>query len=291
MAEPRFAVLTAARNEAAYLGYTLLSVARQTLRPTLWVIVDDGSDDDTWLLTRAAATRYPWIRPLRRPASGGRDTGAGVVAALTFGLSRLRLADYDFLFILDADILLGPHYYEAILAKFARMPRLGVATGTVWDFKESRLFPIRGQQFGMIGALKGWRRQCFEELGGLAPGEGWEGIDSLQALRRGWEAVTFPDPELRALHLKPRAHGWRRHGRALHFAGASPLWVLASGLYHLASRPYVQAGVEIWLGYLQAWRAGEPQYDAPEFRDFQRRWHLRRLWDLLPARHDPAARS
>jgi glycosyltransferase involved in cell wall biosynthesis len=277
MTEPRFAVLTAARNEAAYLGYTLLSVARQTLRPTLWLIVDDGSQDDTFLLARAAATRHPWIRPLRRPASGGRDTGAGVVAALTFGLSRLRLADYDFLFILDADILLGPRYYEAILAKFARMPRLGVATGTVRDLRDGRLIPLRGQRFGMIGALKGWRRACLEEIGGLAPGEGWEGIDSLQALRRGWQAVTFPDPELVALHLKPRAHGWRRHGQALYFAGARPLWVGASICYHLGSRPCLRAGLEILLGYLAAWRQGAPRFADPEFLAFQRRWHRRRL--------------
>jgi len=291
MSEPRYAIVTAARDEAGVVGYTLASVARQSVPPALWLIVDDGSTDDTWEWIQAGAHTRPWILPLRRPRGGTRDTGAGVVAALTFGLSRLRLADYDFLFVLDADMVVGPRYYETILEKFRTRPRLGVAAGTVWERRQGRLEPMRGQQFGMIGALKGWRRQCLEELGGLAPGEGWEGIDSLEAMRRGWEAVTFPDPELRALHLKPRAQGWRRHGRALHFAGASPLWVLASGLYHLASRPYVQAGVEIWLGYLRARRAGEPQYDAPGFRDFQRRWHLRRLWSLLPARHDPAARS
>lgn len=280
MPEPRYAIVTAARDEAATLGYTLLSVARQTVRPALWVMVDDGSTDDTGEWMRAAARRHPWILPVSRAREGPRDTGSRLVETLTFGFSRLRLAEYDFLFVLDADILLGPRYYEIILEKFRTRPRLGVATGTVWDLVEGRAVPERGQQFGMVGALKGWRRQCFEELGGLPPGEGWEGIDSLEAMRRGWRAVTFLEPELRALHLKPRAHRWQRQGRALYFAGASPWWVLASSLYHLASRPYVRAGVEICRGYLQAWREGAPRYEAPGFRAFQRRWHRQRLLGL-----------
>lgn len=280
MSEPRFAIITAARDEAATLGFTLVSVARQTVPPARWVIVDDGSTDDTGLLIQAAVRKQPWLLPVSRPLAGPRDTGSRLVAALTFGFSQLDLAAYDFLFVLDADILLGPRYYEIILEKFRARPRLGVATGTVWDYHSGWVVPMRGQQFAMIGALKGWRRECFEELGGLAPGEGWEGIDSLQALRRGWQAETFPDPELRTLHLKPRARGWRRQGRALYFAGASPLWVLASSLYHLASRPYGRAGVEIWLGYLHAWRQKAPRYDGPGFREFQRRWHLRRLLHL-----------
>ncbi len=280
MPEPRYAIVTAARDEAATLGFTLVSVARQTVPPALWVLVNDGSADDTGEWMRAAARRHPWILPVSRPREGPRDTGSRLVAALSCGFSRLHVADYDFLFVLDADIILGPRYYEMILDKFRTRPRLGVATGTVWEFHAGRWAPMRGQQFGMIGALKGWRRECFEDLGGLAPGEGWEGIDSLKALWRGWQAVTFPDPELGALHLKPRAKGWRRHGRALYFAGASPLWVLASSLYHLASRPYLRPGLEILLGYLQARRERAPRYEDPGFREFQRRWHLRRLLRL-----------
>ncbi len=277
MSEPCFVVVTAARNEAAFLGRTILSVAGQTARPAQWVIVDDGSTDRTLALAQEAARRHPWITPVHRPDRGFRDSGAGVVAAITYGLERVSVPDYAYLFNLDADIVLGPRYFAGILEKFAAHPRLGVAAGEVWDLVNGRLVPMRGQQFAMIGAVKGWRRACFEAVGGLAPGEGWEGIDSLQALRRGWEAVTFPDPELRAMHLKPRADGWLRHGRALHFAGAHPLWVLASAAYHLRSRPLFLAGLDILRGYARAWLAGSPRFEDPAFRAFQRRWQLERL--------------
>lgn len=277
MSEPRFVVVTAARNEAAFLGRTIASVADQTALPAQWIIVDDGSTDQTLALAQAAAPTYPWIKAVHRQNRGFRDSGAGVVAAISFGLDQISVPDYAFLFNIDADMVLGPRYFAGILAKFAANPRLGVAAGEVWDRLDSRLVQMRGQQFAMIGAVKGWRRQCFEELGGLAPGEGWEGIDSLKALMRGWEAVTFPDPELRAIHLKPRAHGWLRHGQALYFAGAHPLWVLASAAYHLKSRPPFLAGWRILKGYLKAWLAGGPRYQDPAFRAFQRRWHLQRF--------------
>jgi glycosyltransferase involved in cell wall biosynthesis len=277
MSEPCFVVVTAARDEADHIGYTLASVAGQTLAPAQWVIVDDGSTDDTAALALAAARSRPWITVVRRQPGGGRDTGAGVVAAITQGLAQVKVPDYAYLFNLDADILLGPRYFAGILEKFAQNPRLGAAAGELYDLEDGRPRRTRSQRFAMVGALKGWRRECFEEVGGLAPGEGWEAIDSLRAMMRGWQAATFAEPHLWALHLKPRHRGWLRHGRALYFAGAHPWWVLASACYHLKSRPRLRAAGEILTGYLAARLSGAPRYQDPEFAAFQRRFHLQRL--------------
>src|SRR5687767_9721328 len=41
----RYVLITPCRDEAKYARRTLDSVAAQTVRPALWVIVDDGSTD------------------------------------------------------------------------------------------------------------------------------------------------------------------------------------------------------------------------------------------------------
>ena len=43
----RYCLITPCRDEAEYARLTIESVAKQTLPPTLWVIVDDGSTDGT----------------------------------------------------------------------------------------------------------------------------------------------------------------------------------------------------------------------------------------------------
>jgi glycosyltransferase involved in cell wall biosynthesis len=42
-----YALISPCRNEAAYMRQTLDSVIGQTVRPAKWVIVDDGSTDET----------------------------------------------------------------------------------------------------------------------------------------------------------------------------------------------------------------------------------------------------
>jgi hypothetical protein len=43
----QYALITAARNEAAFIRLTIESVISQTIRPAKWVIVSDGSTDAT----------------------------------------------------------------------------------------------------------------------------------------------------------------------------------------------------------------------------------------------------
>ena len=43
----RYVLISPCRDEAAYMRRTLESVAAQTVPPARWVVVDDGSTDET----------------------------------------------------------------------------------------------------------------------------------------------------------------------------------------------------------------------------------------------------
>ena len=43
----RYCLITPCRDEAKYARVTLDSILNQTIKPALWVIVDDGSKDET----------------------------------------------------------------------------------------------------------------------------------------------------------------------------------------------------------------------------------------------------
>ena len=69
---PSFLIISPCRNEAAYMRRTLDSMVAQTLKPTLWVIVDDGSTDETPAILAEYADQHDWIRVVPKPDRGHR---------------------------------------------------------------------------------------------------------------------------------------------------------------------------------------------------------------------------
>ena len=70
---PSYVLITAARNEAAYIEKTIESVVAQTLMPKKWVIVSDGSTDDTDTIVLRYAAKHELIQVERVGSNSSRD--------------------------------------------------------------------------------------------------------------------------------------------------------------------------------------------------------------------------
>ncbi|MGH9507517.1 MAG: glycosyltransferase, partial [Terriglobales bacterium] len=101
----------------------------QTVLPLRWVIVDDGSGDDTAAIVERYLPGRPWMELVRRPARKQRHFGAKA-EAVNAGLARMAGLEYEIFGNLDADTSFGPDHFEFLLSRFQANPRLGVA-GTV----------------------------------------------------------------------------------------------------------------------------------------------------------------
>src|SRR5262245_30603936 len=106
----RYVAISPCRNEAQYLRRTLDSVLAQSEPPALWVIVDDGSTDQTPAILNEYAALHPSIRIVRRADRGRRAVGPGVIEAFYAGLETVDLGAFDFLCKLDLDLDLPPRY-------------------------------------------------------------------------------------------------------------------------------------------------------------------------------------
>lgn len=84
-----YIVITPVRNEESRFPQTIASMVAQTVRPSLWVIVNDGSTDATGELADQAARQHPWIRVVHRPDRGFRKQGGGVIEAFYDGYALL----------------------------------------------------------------------------------------------------------------------------------------------------------------------------------------------------------
>lgn len=285
MSDQSYVVISPCRNEAAYMRRTLDSMVAQTLRPTLWVIVDDGSTDETPAILAEYAAAYPWIKVVSKPDRGHRAVGPGVVEAFYFGLDTIDRGQFAYLCKLDLDLDLPTGYFAGLVERMESNPRIGTCSGK--PYFRDRSGALQSEKCGdemSVGMSKFFRRACFEEIGGFVREVMWDAIDCHKARQLGWIAVSWDDPELRFEHLRPMGSsqssiftGRRRHGFGQYYMGSDPLYFLATAIFRMAHPPYVLGGLAMIQGYASAWVSGAARHDDADLRRLIRAYQRRAL--------------
>ncbi len=264
---------------------TLDSMIAQSMLPDLWVIVDDGSTDQTSTILSEYSTRYEWIRVVTRADRGHRAVGPGVIEAFYEGLETIDLEQYEYVCKLDLDLRLPQRYFEGLINRMEHNPRIATCSGKAYiELPDGSLSSERHGDENSIGASKFYRVSSFNALGGFVREVMWDGIDGHRCRMRGWIACSWDDEDLRFVHLRPMGSsqqsifvGRMRHGYGQYFMGTGLLWMLATAAYRVTEKPYIIGGLFILWGWLKASLQGLPRYEEPGFRDFLRRYQLRAL--------------
>ena len=280
-----YVLITPCRDEAAYLPTTIDSVARQSVLPAKWVIVDDGSTDDTPRILAEAAAKYPFIQVVRREDRGERSVGPGVIEAFYAGLQSIDLDDYDYVCKFDGDLELSPLYFQRVMEQFEADPWLGTLSGKLFLRYGDNLVHERCGDENSVGPAKFYRVECFRDIGGFVRQVSWDGIDGHMCRMKGWIASSVDDDEdLWIIHLRRMGSsqksfwtGRLRWGRGKYFMGSALYYVLAVSAYRMFERPFVLSGVGILIGYLKAMFAREPGFDDEAYLRYFRRFELRSL--------------
>jgi len=282
----RLLVISPCRDEVRYARAAIESVAAQSLLPTRWVIVDDGSTDGTTAILEEAAARLGFVRLVRREDRGRRNVGPGVVDAFYAGLAGEELDEYAFVAKLDLDLELPPDYFRILVDRMLAEPRLGTCSGKPYGRRPSGELELEpcGDEMS-VGMTKLWRTACFRQIGGLVREVMWDGIDCHRARMLGWKVRSWDEPQLRFVHARPEGSSQRgiltgrvRHGRGQYFMGTGPLYMGASAVYRMFARPFAIGGLAMAWGWWHAWLTRQPRYEAPGFRQFLRRYQLACLW-------------
>lgn len=292
----RLLLLTPARDESKHLDRVAGAVKAQTRRPDLWVIVDDGSVDDTPRLLDALAATTDFVKILEAPRSApdGRDglALASEARAFNWALRSVDLGDFTHIGKLDADVELPRDYFERLLAHFAAHSRLGISGGALLERgrKGWERTPVPDNH--VRGALKLYSRSCFEAIGGIEERLAWDTIDETYARMNGYEAHSLPD--LTAKHLRPVAtaqgalRGRARHGQCAYILRYPAWWVAMRSLKVARARPVGLTGLAFLYGYLRSRFTHADRVEDEQFRRFVVRELLARIRRALsPLSHEP----
>jgi len=204
----RIYIVIPAHNEEAHLAQTLKSLVAQTRLPDRIVIVDDRSTDSTSAIIKNFSDKYPFIQSAVTTIAESQKAethqpGSKVIRAFKVGFDKLD-DQYDLVCKFDADLIFPENYLEKLEDIFSRSPHCGMAGGfcAILENGHWEIERLTGRDH-IRGALKCYRKACFQDIGGLKTAMGWDTADEILARYHGWSIETNRD--LIVKHLKPTA--------------------------------------------------------------------------------------
>lgn len=281
-----YLIISPCRNEEQYMRQTLDSVVNQTVKPKKWIIVDDGSTDATPEILNEYAQKHDFIQIVKRKNRGHRSVGPGVIEAFYEGYNNINIDDYDYICKLDLDLDLPLAYFQILIEKMEKEPRLGTYSGKpyfIHDKTKKLVAEVCGDE-SSVGMTKFYRVQCFKQIGGFVKQVMWDGIDSHRCRLLGWISASEDDPRIRFTHLRPMGSSQKsiitgrvRHGFGQYFMGTSFIYMFASVVFRLNKKPYVMGSLATLWGYIKSAFTRVERLDDPKMIKLMRRFQ----WSCL----------
>ena len=281
-----FILISAVYNEEEFIEQLIESVIFQTVRPKKWIIVDDGSTDNTGEIIKRYAEQHDFILYHRLERSNVKSYYHSKTKAFLAGYEKIKHIEHSFVASLDADITLEPTYYNDVLREFGYNPRLGIASGIFIDSVNGRLQRVVTDSNSTPGGLQVFRRECYESIGGYMPLRygGEDALANIMARMHGWQTTSFP--EYKTIHHRPIGvrggtgilRGKFLQGLAEYHLWTHPMFMLPKSLRRMfIERPYLSGSAARLLGFFEGYLRGEKRDIPEEVKNFIRKEQIKRL--------------
>lgn len=286
----KFVIITPVRNEDQYISTTMKSMITQTLLPLEWIIVNDGSTDNTENIINDLMKGKSFIKYIGLKDRGWRKPGKGVIESFYEGFTKIETKNYDILAKFDGDLEFPPYTLEKISTAFSKDPKLGITGGTRYERKRKDQFlhKVLVPKGFVGGPFKFYRRECFEDINGLIRRAGWDGVDIIKANMMGWRTGELES--LKIIHLKPTgtAEGEglmkanEKDGDINYYMGGYVWYFLLRVLGRSLEGRSAKIGYYMIRGYLKSWYINEKR-ESMEFRRHLKRIQIKNIvfWSRL----------
>ena len=283
----KYVIITPAHNEEAYIRFTLDSVVAQTVKPTQWVIVDDGSTDRTRDIVQYYANQFGWIKIfVNQAGEGTREGGSKVVKAFLQGYYALGVVNFDFVAKLDADLTLPNNYFEEVGKAFQSDSTIGLCGGYISELSNGAWKKHKTASYHLRGASKAYRKKCFDQIGRLPVTLNWDFIDEMKAMSLGW-SIRILDLQIKhhrrtSTLINRGLHSSFMMGKQYYKDGYDFfLAICRSVTFGLRTKPYIITSIWFMFGFLyNCWARPEKEVD-PSLEAFIKKFQYARIRKAL----------
>ncbi|MDG6219072.1 MAG: glycosyltransferase family 2 protein [Candidatus Thermoplasmatota archaeon] len=283
MVDRRYILVTPCKNEEASLPKLAESIVNQTLLPELWVIVDDGSTDQTSNIITNLSSKYEWIHCLKLNEKP-RDLGIHISYVYRSGFEYAfdycdkKSIVYSYIGVVDADINFEENYFQLLIHEFENNSHLGICSGHVGNIVNGKLLWSDFREDLPTGGARLWSKACFLDTGGYLLTCSPDAVSNIKAKIRKWDTKQFY--HIKAISTRPYSGaqgqwaGYKRLGSNNYFVGFTPLHALLKGLTMLYSiKSYHKCGIGFAYicGYFEDYIKNNPRInDEDVFKYYQR---------------------
>lgn len=271
-------VVTPLKNEEKNLPGLIKSIANQSIKPILWVMVDDGSEDSSFKIITEAKNLYPWIYCIKLDKSE-RDLGYhySIVCAkgfeYAFNLCKKNNIEYEYIALVDADMILPQNYFEFIIDKFLQDPELGIASGGTVIFDNNKKIKLNLREDIPDGGQRVWSKKCFVNTGGFPIGLASDSVSNVIAKLNGWKVKRFEEIDAFQTRMTSSAEGlwkgWKWKGKAAYFLYTPLIYIILKSIKYTFKRPYY-LGIAFSIGYFNSWISRDKQIIDRNLRRYYR---------------------
>jgi glycosyltransferase involved in cell wall biosynthesis len=259
-------------------------LVEQSVLPSKIVVVNDNSTDRTAEIVKGFSEKYAWIALVNKTSDSIHLPGSKVIQAFQKGLETLD-DEYDFIVKADADLIFPNNYFETIISHFKSDDKIGMVGGFAYIEKNGDwILENLTDKDHIRGAFKAYRKECFQQIGGLKPSMGWDTVDELFCKFYNWKVVT--DETLKVKHLKPTGTNYNKaarykQGEAFYTLGYG-FWITAIASAKLAMmKKNPLLFIDYINGFIKAKSEKKPLLVTDEQAQFIRKYRLQKMKQKL----------
>lgn len=262
----RHVVVTPSRDESDFIPSLIESMTKQTVVPSEWVIVSHNSSESGKQILEEARKIHDWISVIYVEDNSVRKRGAQIAKLVNEGVSSIEIG-WQYISKIDADMVLPSDYFEKIFSKFSESSGLGIASGSCFLIERGKRIVEVVADEHTRGGLKTYRKECFDDIGGIRDVDGWDGIDNAIAQMKGWETRCFL--EIEAHHQRRTGaysglvRGCFESGKFAHAMRYYLPFIVARSIHRMLRKPFLIGGISMILGYWYGAVVGQPAAMEP----------------------------
>jgi dolichol-phosphate mannosyltransferase len=260
-------VVTPARNEAKNLPLLFESIKHQVWLPHItWVIVDDGSTDETEKISQGMNSNFD-IFVLRREKKGSLISGAAYAAwwyGIDYGISLGK--KFTHIMKLDADVSLDHDYFQQLFSG-ENAQEVDLVGGVISGFS-------REQSSYIPGPVKLYSSRAIELIRQLPVATGFDVMDEVLCRQNGMIVKVVKSAKFsmnrKIGHSQGLLHGRFRNGLVCKWVGYAPEYFTLHCFRYLFRRPLIFGSLFMLYGFVTADNGPYPSQLRSAHRDLQR---------------------
>lgn len=277
-----YILCTIARNEEKNIETVLRDVNAQVVRPKLWILIDDSSDDNTPKIITEYTGKFKWMKLIR--FNGKRAPRIllhisrlkAFASECAINIAKSEGIGFEFLGMLDADIHIEPDFYSRMIRRMSEDKEIGLIGAQIKSVAKDGNLKIEKARDDLPGsATMLCRKKCFADIGGVPANMFPEdAIMIARAKLLGWK--TERNKSIVAVQNRLSGtkqgyfNGYVLRGERVHYLRYSTDYVALRTVSILVREGPSAAGCFLW-GYLKCLIRGSQRLEDKALIEYFRR--------------------